>query len=340
MRADDVPPPQPAVSAAARVVVVDDHETSRDAMAGILTRDGCVVSSAADGEAGLELVIRERPDVVVSDILMPKLDGFELCRRLKANYETRLTPVVLITGAGERDFRLRGIEVGADDFLVKPVSSEEMRARIRSLVRVKRITDELESAESVLLSLGATVEARDGYTRGHCDRLAAYSVAFGRSLGLSEEEIAALRRGGYLHDVGKIGVPDSVLLKPGRLTDDEFAAMRRHPVIGESVCGDLRSLRLVRPIVRYHHERLDGSGYPDGLHGDSIPLLAQITGIVDVYDALTTDRPYRRAMSREAAFAELRRESEAGWRSIHLVDAFLALALSGQFGALPPTART
>jgi putative two-component system response regulator len=245
-----------------------------------------------------------------------------------------------VTGAAEREHRLKGIAVGADDFLGKPIDGVELRARVHSLVRLKRFTDDLDSAESVILCLGVTVEARDGCTSGHCERMAAYSAAFGVHLGLPEEEIAALHRGGYLHDVGKIGVPDAVLLKPGRLTDDEFAVMKRHTVIGESVCGNIRSLRLVKPIVRHHHERLDGSGYPDGLRGDAVPRLAQITGIIDVYDALTTDRPYRQRLSTEVAFAELRREAQAGWRSTRLVESFVALAQTDRFKAATPQDST
>jgi putative two-component system response regulator len=319
-------------SAMGVVVVVDDTEEIRHVITSMLRRDGYTVHSACDGEEGLELVRRDRPDVVVSDVMMPKVNGFELCEALKADRETRLTPVILVTGNTEREYRLKGIEAGADDFLTKPVDASELRARVRSLVRLKRFTDDLDSAESVILSLGVTVEARDACTSGHCERMAAYSAAFGAHLGRSEEEVAALHRGGYLHDVGKIGVPDAVLLKPARLTDEEFAVMKRHPIIGESVCGNLRSLRLVKSIVRHHHERLDGSGYPDGLRGASVPLLAQITGIVDVYDALTSDRPYRGRLPREAAFAELRREAQAGWRSPELVESFIALAQTGALG--------
>ena len=327
------------ISGIGRVVVADDLDQTREAMTELLERDGHLVSSAPDGAAALELVLRERPDVVVSDVMMPNMNGFELCKAVKADGATRLIPVVLVTGAIERQHRLNGIDAGADDFLTKPVDGEELKARVRSLVRLKRFTDELDSAESVILSLGVTVEARDGYTSGHCERMAAYTAAFGVHLGLADDQVAALRRGGYLHDVGKVGIPDSILLKPGRLTDDEFAVMKRHPIIGESVCGDLRLLRPVRSIVRHHHERLDGSGYPDGLRGDAIPLLAQITGIVDVYDALTVNRPYRGRVDTATAYAELRQEAQRGWRSPQLVESFIALAQSGALaaaaGALP-----
>ncbi len=267
----------------------------------------------------------QSPDVVLTDLRMPNGDGLDMCRAMKADPATRLIPIVIMTGSLESGDRIKAIEAGADDFLAKPVDVMELRARVRSLMRVKRFTDDLDSAEAVLRSLVLTVEARDAYTLGHCERLAEYATALGGVLGLSEEETLTLRRGGYFHDLGKIAVPDSVLLKRGPLTPEEFTVIREHPVIGDRLCGDLRSLRRVRPIVRLHHERLDGSGYPDGLKGDAIPLVAQIIGIVDVYDAMTTDRPYRSALDSAVAFAQLEDEVRRGWRRADLVDPFIKL---------------
>jgi putative two-component system response regulator len=289
----------------------------------LLIREGYHVVTASDGEQALEMVASENPDLVLMDVLMPKLSGYEVCERLKQNRATRLTPVVLITALHEREDRIQGINVGADDFLIKPVNAHELRARVGSLVRLKRYTDDLDSAESVIMSLALVIEARDSYTDGHCQRLATYATSLGASLGLSDEELGALHRGGYLHDVGKIGIPDAVLLKADRLTVAEYARIKDHPVIGDRLCGELRSLRQVRPIVRHHHERLDGTGYPDALKGDAIPLLAQIMSIVDVYDAITTDRPYKRAFPPERAFEELMQEVRNGWRQNDLVEAFI-----------------
>ncbi len=317
------------------VVIADDMPENVELLEELLVADGYTVTSAADGEAALGLVLQQRPDLVLTDVMMPKLDGFELCRRIKADPTTRLTPVVLITGLGEREDRIEGINAGADDFLTKPYDGHELRARVRSLVRLKRYTDDLDSAESVILSLGLTVEARDQYTFGHCGRMAEYAAAFGAHLDLSEEDIAALHRGGYLHDVGKVGVPDAILLKEGHLTADERSLMQRHPVIGDGLCGDLRLLRAVAPIVRHHHERLDGTGYPDRLRGDAIPLLAQIMGIVDVYDAMTTTRVYRSPLPAEVACAELLEEAKRGWRSTQLVSRFVALCRAGRFQGGP-----
>lgn len=308
-----------------RVLVVDDLEANGRLMERLLSRDGYHLRIAHDGQEALDAVAAEHPDVILMDVLMPKLDGFEACRRIKDDPATRLIPVVLVTALADTDSRLRGLEVGADDFISKPFSEPELRARVRSLLRIKHYTDELDSAESVILSLALTIEARDGTTDGHCQRLAGYAAALGAALGLDAQELAALRLGGYLHDIGKVGIPDRVLLKPDHLTVDEYELMKQHTIIGDRLCGELRSLRRVRPIVRHHHERLDGSGYPDGLKGDDVPLLAQIMGVVDVFDALTTSRPYKEALPSELAHRMLLGESDRGWRSRDLVETFIRL---------------
>jgi putative two-component system response regulator len=310
------------------VLLVDDEAANIRLLKTLLLREGYSVVTASDGDEALAMVTSQQPDLVVMDVLMPKLSGYDVCERIKHNPATRLTPVVLITALHEREDRIRGINAGADDFLTKPVDPHELKARARSLVRLKHYTDDLDSAESVIMSLALVIEARDAYTDGHCQRLAAYATSFGRELQLSEEDLAALFRGGYLHDVGKVGIPDEILLKPGRLSESEYLQIQQHPVIGDRLCGELRSLRQVRPIVRHHHERLDGSGYPDGLKGDAIPLLAQIMGIVDVYDAITTTRPYKPAATTEQAYVELLQEVNQGWRRKDLVDAFIALNMS------------
>ncbi|MDE3157031.1 MAG: response regulator [Acidobacteriota bacterium] len=323
-----MPVPVPTPSAGC-ILVVDDVPANLELFAAFLVKDGYEVRTATGGEAALEIVQHDPPDVVLLDIVMPGLSGFEVCRQLKQSPATRLIPVVLVTALQERADRIRGIEAGADDFLTKPVNSHELRARVRSLVRLKRFTDELDSAEAVILSLALTVEARDRYTDGHCLRLSEYATALGRSLRLPDEDVAALRRGAFLHDLGKIGVPDAILLKPGPLTAEERAIMQEHPVVGERLCGELRVLRRVRPIVRSHHEHLDGSGYPDRLVATDVPLLAQIMGIVDCYDAVTTARPYKGAWPAERGFETLREEVRVGWRQHDLVEHFIELIRTG-----------
>jgi putative two-component system response regulator len=314
---------------AGKIVVADDMAPLLETLCQTLSADGYEVLPAADGDVAMALVHTQSPDLVLTDINMPSLNGIELCRRVKESPSTRLIPVMLLTGLDGRAERLAGIDAGADDFLTKPVNTSELRARVRSLMRLKRFTDELDSAEAIILSLAQTVEARDKYTGGHCERMAAYAATLGMHLGLTADEVGALRRGGYLHDIGKVAIPDAVLQKAGPLTADEFEIVKQHTTIGDRLCGNLRLLRMVRPIVRCHHERSDGSGYPDGLGGSDIPLLAQIMGVVDVYDALTTDRPYRPALTAAEACATLEREAGRGWRRADLVREFTSLCRQG-----------
>jgi putative two-component system response regulator len=231
----------------------------------------------------------------------------------------------MITGLSDREDRLEGIEAGADDFLTKPISPEELFARVGSLLKLKEFTDELETADSVLCTLGLAVEARDPYTEGHCERLARDAADLGRFLGVDEESIVALGRGGYLHDLGKIAVPDEILKKGSDLTPAEWEIMKKHPVAGETICRPLKSLRLVLPIIRYHHEHSDGSGYPDGLRAGEIPLLPRILQVVDIYDALRTARPYKPALGHEQAAATMRAEAQSGFWDEELVAEFFAM---------------
>jgi len=322
--------PARTVSSSGSILAVDDQQVNLDLLVRLLSKRGYQVETAHDGETALAAIERMPPDLVLLDIQLPGIDGFEVCRRIKRNPATRLIPVVLVTGLNAREHKIRGIDAGADDFISKPFDVAELRARVQSLVHLKRYTDDLDSAESVILSLALTVEARDAYTEGHCHRLSRNAAALGAKLNLGAEDLAALHRGGYLHDVGKIGIPDRVLLKPAQLTPEEYQLIKQHTVIGDRLCGELRSLRLVRPIVRHHHEMRDGSGYPDGLRGDDIPMLAQIVSIVDAYDAITTDRPYRLARAPEVAYKELIDEAVRGLRRRDFVDAFIALGVSGE----------
>jgi putative two-component system response regulator len=307
----------------ADILVADDDEISVRFLRRLLSREGHKVSVVSTIDEALKACERDAPDLVLVDLVAPRGHGFDLCRRLKDQHATRFVPVVIVTSQSDRRDRLRGIEAGCDDFLVKPFDAAELHARIQSLVRLKRYTDDLESAEAVIMGMGATIEARDPSTNGHCQRLAYYATRLGRSLNLDDTDLAALERGGFLHDIGKIAVPDAVLLKGGQLDPHESRVMRKHPIVGDNLCSGLRSLNKVRPIVRHHHERLDGSGYPDGLRNGEVPLLAQIVSIVDIFDALTTERPYRAALPASAAFQVLTDESGKGWRDRCLVDAFV-----------------
>src|SRR5579864_4769659 len=298
---------------AGKVLVVDDSEPSLHGLGQLLKHAQYTVLTATNGADAFEIVKRERPDLVLLDVLMPGISGLDICAELKRNADTRLTPVVLISGDQEWETRVAGLENGADDFLNKPIEPQELRARLRSLMRLKRLTDDLESAESLFLTLGRVIEARDPCTEGHCERLAEYATMLGKQLNLDRAQLDALYRGAFLHDVGKIAIPDRVLLKKGRLTRKEYALMKRHPAIGDELCRTVRAFEAVRPIVRHHHERVDGRGYPDGLAGDAIPLLAQIVSVVDVFDALTTDRPYRKALPTTTAYRMMRDDARSGW---------------------------
>jgi putative two-component system response regulator len=310
---------------APRILVVDDHPTIAGLMSQLLVQRGYDVVTAENAEQAQAEVRRQAPDLILSDVRMPGKSGYELCRELKSDPATRLIPFVLITGLTDSADKVRGIEAGADDFLNKPVLAEELTARVKSLLRVKEFTDELETADSVLCTLGLSVESRDPYTEGHCERLALRAADLGRHLGLDGDSIVALRRGGYLHDLGKIAVPDGILKKGSDLTLQEWEIMKQHPVTGENICKPLKSLRLVLPIIRHHHEHADGSGYPDGLRAGEIPMLPRVLQVVDVYDALCTARPYKPALSHDQAAQTMREEARQGLWDAELVNEFFSM---------------
>jgi putative two-component system response regulator len=316
----------------ATILVVDDEPANRELMEALLEPQGYTVLTAENGQEALDLFAKHQPDLLLLDVMMPKMDGVEVCRLIKKNPETRLTPVVLVTALSALDDRVRGLEAGADDFLGKPVERTELMARVRALLNLKAHTDELERAESVLFALAQSIEGKDSYTGGHCDRLSNYSERLGRRIGLPDDHITALRRGGIVHDIGKVAVPDAILLKPGKLTPEEWTVMREHPVIGERICSPLKSFRLVLPIIRHHHEKVDGTGYPDGLKGEHIPVLARIMTLADVYDALTTQRPYKAALSSEQAVNTMEEEVHKGWWDTHLFSEFRAMMTNNDKG--------
>lgn len=305
-----------------KILVVDDHPASRMTAAALLAVEGYEVLEAENGAAALEKVLETKPDVILLDVMMPGMDGFEVCRLLKQDEQTRLIPVIFITALNDRRSRIRGIEAGGDDFLTKPFDRLELAARVKSLVRQKRLNEDLDHAEQVVFSIARAIESRDPNTGDHCERLVAMGKAFGEYLHLSRTEIRDLMWGGYLHDIGKVGIPDAVLLKKGKFNPDEMEIMKQHVLIGEQICQPLRTMRGVLPIIRHHHERWDGSGYPDGLAGSNIPFLAQVFQIIDIYDALTSERPYKVAFPPEEALAIIDQETAKGWRNPNLVNQF------------------
>ena len=304
------------------ILVVEDDPDVRELLGSLLGELGYRAVTATSGERALEVLNIVAPDLIITDVHMGAMSGIELCARLKADPRYEFTPVVILTAVSDLSSRVAGLAAGADDFFPKPVEFVELRTRVAALLRVKFLLDQLERAEGVITTLALTIEARDPYTGGHCDRLSRCAVAVGESLGVDDGTLRALRLGGYLHDLGKISVPDGILLKPGPLDPAERERVQAHPGAGSDLVHGLRSLELVRPIMRHHHERWDGSGYPDGLKGEDIPLGARIIAVVDVYDALHTARPYKPAMAHAAALAVLQRETDEGSWDPKIVGAF------------------
>ena len=310
------------------MLVVDDGEINRALVEAFLSDLDCRLQSAEDGPSALAAIDKETPDLVLLDVQMPGMDGYEVCRRIKAGPRGRLLPVVMLTALDNANDRVLALEAGADDFMSKPVDRIELVARVRSALRLKAVYDTLDSAEQVIFSLAAAVEAKDKYTEKHTHRVAESARHVGMKLGLPERALDALYRGGIIHDIGKIGVPDAILLKPGPLAGDEVRIMRAHTTIGESIVRPLRSGANLLPIIRNHHEHFDGRGYPDGLAGRAIPRLARIVAVCDSYDALVTDRPYRKARTVEDAIATLADGAGTQW------DPELVEVLVGELSAI------
>jgi len=307
------------------ILVVEDDAHIRDVLSGLLGTLGYRMLMAASAEQALDALNVVSPDLVLTDVHLGAMSGIELCARLKADPRYELMPVVILTAVGDLEARVAGLAAGADDFFTKPVAFVELRTRLGVLLRVRLLLSQLERAEAVITTLALTIEARDPYTLGHCDRLSRYAVAVGEGLGLDPEMVRSLRLGGYLHDLGKIAVPDGILLKPGPLDPIEYERIRAHPGAGSDLVLGLRSMELVRPIMRHHHEKWDGSGYPDGLKGEAIPLGARIISVVDVFDALHTERPYKAALSRSEAVSTLIRETDLGYWDPRVVETFLEI---------------
>lgn len=308
-----------------RILLVDDEAVQRQLERDILEASDieCEVEEARNGREALERLRTMPFDAVLLDKRMPAMDGDEVCRRVRDELQQRLLPLIMVTGTNSQEDLAASLQAGATDFIAKPYTPLELMARIRAAVRTKRLTDQLDSAESLLFTLARMVEAKDKTTGDHCSRLSHMSVVFGETLGLDNGQLEAMRRGGVLHDIGKLGIPDSILLKPGALTDAEWGIMRQHTNIGAHLCESLATMREVVPIIRHHHERWDGSGYPDAVRGDAIPLLARVFQIVDIYDALVSPRPYKRAFTTQEIVAIMREETARGWRDPALMEIFI-----------------
>jgi putative two-component system response regulator len=307
------------------VLVVDDRDSNVRQLRELLEEDGCRVVHARYGAEALEMLGKVPLDLIVLDRFLADMDGAEFCRRVRANHRTEMMPLFMLSGAHAVEHEVAAIGSGANAFLTRPFHPEVFSARVRSMLRHKAMVDRLEESEAILLALSQAVELRDPNTAGHCDRLAALGVAMGIAMGLPTSNLLALHRGGYLHDIGKIGMPDSVLFKKGPLNEEDWVMMRTHTIKGEAICQPVKGLGPVLPIIRSHHERWDGSGYPDGLAGRNIPLLARVLQFADIYDALTATRCYKAAMSPSDALGVMREETERGWHDPELMRIFLGI---------------
>lgn len=310
------------------MLVVDSDPVGRQLFRGVLKAAHYRILEAPDATEALAILRDTTVDLVITDLVLRDLSGLELCRKVKADKRTRLIPILVMTSVHAIESEIAGLDSGADEFLVKPVSPMALRTRIRGMLRTKHVTDSLEETESILFALARIVDERDNVTGDHCQRLADLSVLVGATLGLPAEDLSALRQGGFLHDIGKIAISDTILRKNGPLDSDEWVLMRQHPIVGESICRMMRTLLPVLPIIRSHHERWDGTGYPDGLAEEEIPLLARILQLGDIYDALTSRRPYKAAFTSESALSQIQIEVDGGWRDPALFSVFRGIILS------------
>jgi putative two-component system response regulator len=305
-----------------KILIADDNHFYRCALQAMLSEWGYEVVAVADGEAAWDILqSEESPKIAILDWMMPKIDGLDVCRRLRANPSHEPTYVIILTSREGKSNAVIALDSGADDYVTKPFDRGELSARLR----VGRRIVSLQTSETVVYSFAQAVDGKSPYTKGHSDRVKRYALALAARLGLSQIQIDLLRRGAVLHDIGKIAVPDAILNKPGPLTPEEFQVIQSHPLQGVRMIEPLESVRDTIPLIRWHHERLDGKGYPDGLSGDQIPLLVRVLSIADIYDALNSDRPYRAGLSLEASLAVLRKEAAGGGIDPDLVTAFCSI---------------
>lgn len=312
-----------------RILIVDDNKVNIELLKAQLKSYNYTIEMALDGEEALEKISKNPPDMVLLDLMMPKISGYEVCRSIKQNKDTQFIPVIVITALQELDDKLKAIELGADDFLVKPFNKLELITRIKSLLRVKELHDDLDTSESILFSLVEALEAKDIYTRGHSERVSKLSIEMAKKMNVPTRELESIRKGGLLHDIGKIGVREEILLKPNRLTSEEMEHVRSHPRRGFEICQPLKSLEESLTCIRSHHERFDGGGYPDGLKGNEIPLNGMIMAVADSYDAMTTDRPYRKALPQETAVKIFSDEISSGQWNPEIVKILLKILKNG-----------
>ncbi|MBI2337165.1 MAG: response regulator [Deltaproteobacteria bacterium] len=308
-----------------KILIVDDHRTNIELLMAQLKAYPYELVSAADGEEALRVVEQTPPDLILLDLMMPKVSGYQVCQTLKNSKKTQFIPIIVITALKELEDKIKAIEMGADDFLMKPFNKVELITRVKSLLKLKELYDDVDSSESIIFTLAEMLEAKDVYTRGHSERVARYAVLLAKYIGLSEAEQLLIRKGALLHDIGKIGICESILNKPDKLSQEELAHIRSHPARGCEICKTLKSLMATLPVIRHHHERIDGKGYPDGIGEKEINLAPRIVAIADAYDAMTSNRPYRKGIAPAEALKVFERERLYGQWDPELVSQFIKL---------------
>lgn len=308
------------------ILIVDDLIDHLELMEVILMREGYRVQATVHVQKAIQFVETLAPDLAILDVMMPRMTGYELCKRLKAISKRKYFPIILLTSLNQVEDKITGLEAGADDFFSKPFNSLELTTKIRSLIKLRKLQDELEHSEDIILTLAVAIEAKDTYTKGHSERVSNLSAEFASFIGLPEKEVTIVKKGGVLHDIGKIGLNENILHKKSSLSTDERESIRKHPVVGMEICKPLYSLRQVLPIIRYHHERWDGKGFPDGLRGEEIPLTARIVNIVDAFDAMVSTRPYRMELfTTEEVLRIMKAESLSGQWDPILIGRFIEM---------------
>lgn len=315
--------PRSAVRKKPVILIVDDHRLTRELLKAYLENAGYETIEADNGRRALERVSDDCPDLVLLDILMPGVNGLEVCGLIKSERRTALLPVIMVTGLEDFDAKMKAIARGADDYINKPINEQELLMRVQKHLRIKQLTDELETAENVIIALVRGVEAKDPYTKGHSERVARYALKLASALDMSDEEKRVLERAALLHDVGKIGIDDSIIRSSEKLTSEELRKVHDHPAIGIEIIRPLSFLSDALGPIQSHHERFDGTGYPGRLAREQIPVAARIIAVADTYDALTTDRPYRKAVASERAFEEMRKGARSGQLDPNLVETFI-----------------
>ena len=320
----------------ATILIVDGVEMNRRVVRSMLKMEGYRILEASRASEAFDLLEREKVDLILLDLVLPEIGGIDFCRRLRSNPNTQLIPTLMLTSVQGIENEVAGLSSGADEFLTKPLHPAVVRVRVERMLHHKAAIDNLDAAENILFTLAEAVEQRDKGTGEHCQRLAALSLRLGESIGLTPGQLRALRWGAYLHDIGKLCVPDAILLKSGGLTVEEWEIMRQHTTQGEAICRALKSLAPVLPIIRHHHERWDGSGYPDGLKGEEIPLLARVLQLADIYDALTSARTHKAAFPRQQALDMIAEEAHRGWRDPVLVERFREVILRPEDSNVDP----